>query len=244
MIPSTRATITAAAAALIAVSGYLGTEYVAIAVLVLLTLTALGWPTLMRVERVYVSSTVIGAGGGLALVSVALGRNEPYLRFMTVALAIITIAALASEVFFPSRRGRAVTYVAATAAGGAVVASGSAWVAVNRTIGAEDLVVCGGVALAVAAIATVLTSNATVNTVLSLVLGSAGGAAMGWFFPQLPWYAGWLTGLVCAVSAALVQELFRREPRPRGWPAGIAAGVAPVLVAGSLVYIAGRLLVG
>ena len=85
---------------------------------------------------------------------------------MTVAVAAVTVAALAAVVFFPPPGpGRAVTYVAATASGGAIVASGAAWVAVNRTNGAEDLVVCGGAALAVAAIASVLTSHPTVNTI-------------------------------------------------------------------------------
>lgn len=244
MISSTRATITAVAAAIIAATGYLGTRYLAAGVLVLIVALALGYPLLMRVTRPRVSSLVIIGGGVLALVAVVLGNNSPYLRYMTVAVAAVTVAALASEVFFPSRPGRAVTYVAATAAGGAIAASGAAWVAVNRTVGSEDLVVCGGAALAVAAIASVATSHPTVNTVGALIVGGLTGGGMAWFFPGLEWYAGVLIGLVCAVSAVLIQELYRREPRPRGWPAGIAAGVAPVLVAGALVYIAGRLLVG
>ena len=79
---------------------------------------------------------------------------------------------------------------------------------------------------------------------IALGLGTITGGVMGYFFPALPWYSGVLIGLVCAVAAVLIQELYRREPRPRGWWPGIAAGVAPVLVAGALVYIAGRLLVG
>ncbi len=244
MIPSTRATITAVAAAVIAATGYLGTRYLAVGVLACIVATAIGYPNLMRVTRPRVTTAIVIGGGMLALVAVVLGRTAPYLRYMTVAVAAVTIAALAAEVFFPTGRGRAVTYVSATAAGGAIVASGAAWVAVARTNGAEDLVVCGGSALAVAAIASVLTTHPTVNTLGALAAGTITGGVMGWFFPDLPWYAGLLIGLVCAVAAVLVQELYRREPRPRGWWPGIAAGVAPVLVAGALVYIAGRLLVG
>jgi len=244
MIPSTRATITAVAAAVIAVTGYLGTRYLAFGVLACILATAVGYPYMTRVTRPRVTSAIIIFGGVLALVAVVLGRNAPYLRYMTVAVAAVTVAALAAEVFFPTGRGRAVTYVAATASGGAIVAAGAAWVAVARTNGAEDLVVCGGAALAVAAIASVLTTHPTVNTLGALTLGTLTGGVMGYFFPALPWYAGLAIGLVCAVAAVLIQELYRREPRPRGWWTGIAAGVTPVLVAGALVYIAGRLLLG
>jgi len=245
MIPSTRATITAVAAAVVAATGYLGTRYLALGVLACIVAAAVGYPYLMRVTRPRVTTAIIIGGGVLALVAVLLGRTAPYLRYMTVAVAAVTIAALAAVVLFPpAGPGRAVTYVAATASGGAIVASGAAWVAVNRTNGAEDLVVCGGAALAVAAIASVLTSHPTANTIGALLAGTITGGVMGAFFPSLPWYAGVLIGLVCAVAAVLIQELYRREPRPRGWWPGIAAGVAPVLVAGALVYIAGRLLVG
>lgn len=244
MIPATRATITAVAAAVVAVTGYLGTRSLAVGVLACIIATAIGYPYMTRVTRPRVTTFIVIGGGLLALVAVVLGRNAPYLRYMTVAVAAVTVAALAAEVFFPASQGRAVTYVAATASGGAIVASGAAWVAVSRTNGAEDLVVCGASALAVAAIASVATTRPTVNTVGALTLGSLTGAVMALIFPDLIWYQGLLVGLVCAVAAVLIQELYRREPRPRGWWVGIAAGVTPVLVAGALVYIAGRLLVG
>lgn len=244
MIPTTRATITAVAAAIIAATGYLGTRYLAAGILLCVLVFAWGWPHLAHVSRTVVSSFVIGAGGALALIAVILGRNEPYLRHMVIAVAAVTIAALASEVFFASQRGHAVTSVAATAAGGAVATSGAAWLAANRTAGAEDLVVAGAVVLAVAAVAAVLTVNANINAVLSIVLGVGTGVAMGHVFPSMSWWGGSLVGLSCAVAVVLTNELYRREPRPRTLMAGIASGVTPVLVAGMLVYLAGRLLVG
>jgi hypothetical protein len=255
MIPTTRATISAAAAALIAATGFLGTRYLAAGVLVLVILTALGWPHLARISstmvsgwimaaRSMVSSWIVAGGGVLAIGAVLLGRTEPYLRYVIVAVAAITIAALVSEIFFPSQRGHAIHSVASTASGGAIVASGATWVAANRTVGAEDLVVAGAVVLAVAAVAAVLTPNANVNALLSLVLGVGTGVGMGLLFPSMTWWGGALVGLSCAVAVVLTNELYRREPRPRTVMAGIASGVTPVLVAGLLVYLAGRLLVG
>lgn len=244
MIPTTRATITALAAAVIAGTGYLGTRYLAIGILVCAVIFAWGWPHLAHVSRTTVSSFVIAGGSTLALVAVVLGRNEPFLRYMVIAVAAVTVAALASEVAFASQRGHAVTSVSGTAAGGAVAASGAAWLAANRTAGAEDLVVAGGVVLAVAAVAAVLTANANVNAVLSIVISVGVGVGMGYLFPTIGWWGGSLVGLSCAVAVVLTNELYRREPRPRTLMAGIASGVTPVLVSGILVYLAGRLLVG
>ncbi|WP_430867867.1 hypothetical protein [Demequina aurantiaca] len=244
MIPTTRATITALAAAVIAGTGFLGTRYLALGIFALVVVLAWGWPHLAHISRTTVSSFVVAGGGALALVAVILGRSEPYLRYMVIAVAAVTLAALASEIFFASERGHAVTSVSGTAAGGAIATSGAAWLAANRTVGADDLVVAGGVALAVAAVAAVLTANANINAVLTIVLGVAVGLGMGYLLPSIGWWGGALVGLACAVTVVLTNELYRREPRPRTVMAGIASGITPVLVSGILVYLAGRLLVG
>lgn len=244
MIPTTRATITAVAASVIAATGFLGTRYLAAGVLLVMAGFAVGWPILTRASRHWVSTAIIGAGSVVALVAVILGRDEPYLRYMVVAVAGIVVAALIAEIFLPSSPGRAVTSVAATASGGAIAASGAAWVASSRTAGAEDLVVAGAAALAMAAVASVITSHATINTVAALVLGAASGGVTGSLFDSITWYGGILVGLAAGVSVVLLAELYRREPRPHSVWAGIASGVTPVLVAGVLVYLGGRLLIG
>ncbi|WP_084039159.1 hypothetical protein [Demequina sp. NBRC 110053] len=244
MNPTTRATITAVAAAVIAVGGFLGTRYLALSALVIMAAFAVGWPVLARVSRRWVSTAIVASGSVLALGAVVLGRQEPYLRYMVVAVAAIVVAALVAEVFLPSPQGRAVTAVAATAAGGAIAAAGAAWVASSRTPGDEDLIVTGAAALALAAVASVVTRNATVNTVGALVLAAASGGATGYVFESITWYGGILVGVAAGVAVVLVAELYRREPRPHSVWAGIASAVTPVLVAGALVYLGGRLLVG
>ncbi|WP_062381434.1 hypothetical protein [Demequina pelophila] len=240
----TRATVSAAAAALVAGAGFLGTRYLAAAVLGLIVALALGWPGLLRASRKRQASVILVGGGAMALASVVLARTEPYLRHMVIALGAMVVAALVSEVFFESSRGRTVTSVAATAAGAVVVASGASWVAASRTVGAEHLVVVAGAALAIAAVGAALTPYAQLNTALALVLATGVGAGIGELFAELSWWSGGATGLLCGVIVTLLTELGRREPRPPGVWAGIASAVAPVLSAGALVYIAGRMLVG
>ncbi|MFV0633912.1 hypothetical protein [Demequina sp.] len=244
MNPTTRATITAVAASVIAVSGFLGTRYLVVGALALMAGFAIGWPRLTRVPRYWVSSAIIGAGSIAALVAVVLGKNEPYLRYVVVAVAAIVVASLLAEVFLPNPRGHAVTAVASTSSGGTIAAAGAAWVAGNLTVGAEDLVVCGAAAVAMAAAVSVLTRRPGVNTFAALTMGCVSGAVTGFLFTSITWYAGILVGLGAGVAVVLMVEMTRREPRPRSVWAGIASAITPVLVAGVLVYLGGRLLVG
>jgi hypothetical protein len=244
MNPSTRAVISAAAAAAIAGSAYLGTRYLALAVFAMIVLAAIGWPVLLRVSRPLVSTAIIIGGGLLALVAVVLGASEPYLRYMVIPVAAMTVAAMIAELFWPSQPGRVVSSVAATAAAGVVAGSGAAWVAADRTPGSEDLVVAGAVAIAVASVTATATSNANINAALTLVFGTATGYGMGTLFDSISWYGGALVGATAGATALIVHELYRREPRPKGVWAGIASALTAVLVAGVLIYIGGRLLVG
>jgi hypothetical protein len=242
--PLTRATATTGAAAVVAVTGFLGTRYLAIGVSALIAVAALGWPRLLRVYRRRVSTVIIGTSGALSVVAIGLGRNEPYLRYGVAAAGAAVLLALAAEVFFPSPPGRAVTSVTGMMAGAMVAVSAGAWVAAVRTPGASDLVVAGAASLAITGIASVLTSKPGVNAAIALTLGTAAGGAMGLLFNSVGWPGGALVGFVAASAVLIVSELTYREPAPRHFFASVASGITPVLAAGVLVYLGGRLLVG
>jgi len=242
--PLTRATATTGAAAVVAVTGFLGTRYLAIGVSALIALAAFGWPRLLRVYRRRVSTVIIGTSGAISVLAIGLGRNEPYLRYGVAAAGAAVLLALAAEVFFPSPPGRAVTSVTGMMAGAMVAVSAGAWVAAIRTPGASDLVVAGAASLAITGIASVLTSKPGVNAAIALTLGTAAGGAMGLLFNSVGWPGGALVGFVAASAVLIVSELTYREPAPRHFFASVASGITPVLAAGVLVYLGGRLLVG
>ncbi len=244
MNPSTRATSAALAAAAIAVGGVYGFQWLAVAVFASLCFLAIGWPALTWTPSWFVGSFVVLGSGAFATVGVLLGRDEPFLRHMVVALAASVIVALTLEVLRPSPPGQVVTAVASTVTGATVAASGAAWIAAARTPGAEDLVVAGALALFVAAIVSTLTSSMAFNTIAAITLGTGIGAASGTVFPSIQWYGGGLVGLLCACSFITVHELTRRDAANRSTLAAIASGIVPVTIAGSLVYIGGRILVG
>ena len=244
MNPWTRATVAAAAAAMLAAAGYFGFRWLAVAVLVLSFVLAIGWPVLSWTPHWIAGSAITLGTGALAVVGVLLGREEPFLRHMVIALAAGTIASLVVEVVRPSPTGQVVTAVAGTVSGAAVAASGAAWIATARTPGAEDLVVAGAVALAVSAIASVLTTRMSINVTVALVLSVGVGIGSGTVFPSIQWYGGALVGFLSACSFIALHELTRREVANTSVWAGIASGIAPVTVGGALVYIGGRILVG
>ena len=244
MTPTTRATISAVAASAIAVAGFYGNLSLAIVISVLIALAAIGWPSIMRISHRKAATIIMVISGAIAVFAVAVGRGEPYLRYAVAAAAAAILLALSSEVFFPSPRGRAVASVAGLAAGGLVAVSGAAWLATGRTAGARDLVVAAGVCLAVAAIGSIATAKANINGILAVTAGAGFGVLMGVLFDTVTPVGGLVVGLVAAASVLIIAEIARREPRPRNRWAALTSGVTPVLVAGALVYIGGRLLVG
>jgi hypothetical protein len=244
MNPSTRATAAALASAAIAVGGVYGFQWLAIAVFATSFFLAIGWPALTWTPNWIIGSFVVLGSGAFATVGVLLGQDEPFLRHMVVALAASVIVAMVLEVLHPSPQGQVVTAVASTVTGATIAASGAAWIAAARTPGAEDLVVAGAAALFVAAIFSTLTRNMTFNTIAAIVFGTSLGAASGTVFPSIEWYGGGLVGLLCACSFVTVHELTRRDVSNTSPLAAIASGIIPVTIAGSLVYIGGRILVG
>jgi hypothetical protein len=215
-----------------------------VAVLTLSFVLAIGWPVLSWTPHWISGSTITLGAGALSVVGVLLGHDEPFLRHMVIALAASAVAALIVEVLHPSPSGQVVTAVAGTVAGATIAASGAAWIATARTPGAEDLVVAGALALAISAIASVLTTRMSINVIAALVLGTGVGIGTGSAFPSIEWYGGGLVGFLCACSFIAVHELTRREVANTSVWAGIASGITPVTVGGALVYIGGRILVG
>lgn len=244
MNPSTRATVTIVTAAVLAGAGVYGPRWLAVVVLGMSFFLAIGWPALTWAPHWLIGSGIVLMSGALAVIGVLLGPDAPFLRHMVAALAASVIVALVLEVLRPSPQGQVVTAVASSVSGATVAASGAAWIAAARTPGAENLVVAGAAALAIAAIASTLTSRMYINLIAALVLGTATGIFTGNLFPNIEWYGGALVGFLAAASFVTVHELTRRDAANRSTLATISSGIAPVTLAGALVYIGGRIFVG
>jgi hypothetical protein len=62
--------------------------------------------------------------------------------------------------------------------------------------------------------------------------------------PAIDTVSGLVAGLAGGVVVVAVRQLFERQPALAGRRAGLAAVVVPVAVAGILVFVVGRVVVG
>ena len=250
---STRAVVTAAVAALVAVAAFLGElpaterlgELPVVGVALLLTLVlAIGWPVLLELPSVLGSAVVIALGGAGAVIAVTATRGQPFLRELPVVVALSVLLAFVNELARQDGRLRLVESVTGTVTGVLVATAAAGWVAAGRAPGGTSLVVSGAVALAVAAAVSAVPlggwTGAVVTSVGAVLAGGAVGAAM----PTMDLLPGGLIGLATGILVAALHVLFDRLPALDRRLASFAVIVLPVSVSGILVYVVGRVLVG
>lgn len=252
MQASNRAVTTAVLATLVAVAGVLGDVSVAgrdgvvlAALLVVLSgVLALGWPVVAGLPARVGSGVVIGLTGLAAVAVVHVATGEPLLGDLPVVFAGAVLASFVAELARRDGRERLVESVAGTVAGALAPVCAAGWLAAERTVAGDAVVVTGAVALAVASALTALPLRGWAGAGATVGAGAAAGAVAGAALPVLGVLSGALLGAVVGVLVAAADALFDRmavlEHRLAGW----AVAVLPVAVTGILVYVVGRVLVG
>ncbi|GIG21391.1 hypothetical protein Cch01nite_21150 [Cellulomonas chitinilytica] len=241
---ATRAVVTAALAALVAVAGYFGGIYVAGAAGLLALVFAVGWPSLAGLPF-RPGSTVVVALAGLGGVAVVhFVADEPYLRDLPVVLAGAIVLAFINELLRRDGRPRLVESVSGTVAGTAVAVAVTGWVATDRSAGGESLVVAGATALAVGSAVVALTLAPLLGAVVTSLAATAAGALAGALLPGMGVVPGAALGFAVGVLVAALHALFDRLPALSRKTAALAAVTLPVTVTGTLVYVVGRVLGG
>ncbi|RMI09748.1 hypothetical protein EBM89_09180, partial [Cellulomonas triticagri] len=155
---------TAVLATLVAVAGVLGDVSVAgrdgvvlAALLVVLSgVLALGWPVVAGLPARVGSGVVIGLTGIAAVAVVHVATGEPLLGDLPVVFAGAVLASFVAELARRDGRERLVESVAGTVAGALAPVCAAGWLAAERTVAGDAVVVTGAVALAVASALTAL----------------------------------------------------------------------------------------
>lgn len=241
---ATRAVVTAALAAAVAVAGYFGGLALSISAAVLAVVFALGWPALAGLPFVVGSATVVALGGVGAVAVVHLTDTQPFLRYLPVVFAAAILLAFVSELLRRDGRTRLVESVSGTVAGTLVAVAVAGWVAIGRTPGGEHLVVVGALALAVGSAVVALHLARWIGALVTAGAAAGAGALGGLLLPGLDPLAGALLGLAVGILVATLHALFDQLPSlEKRWPS-LAAVTLPVTVTGILVYVVGRVLVG
>jgi hypothetical protein len=234
---------TVAAAALLSVAAFAGVGPLAAAALLVVAVTAWGWPTLVDLPSPRGSTTTVALGGAACVAAVALSRHEPLLQWLALALAGAVVAEFVHQLLRRDGRPRLVECVTGTLAGVVVLASMSALLALPRTP-----VEGGGVLLVVipAAIGLSLQALPVPGRLASLagvgVAALLAGLAASFLEPTV--LAGLVTGLVAGAVAIMLHRLLSVLPPAGSAPAWLALALAPLASTGMVGYVALRLLVG
>ena len=129
---ATRAVVTAALAAAVAVAGYLGGLPLTITAALLALAFALGWPSLVGLPFRIGSTVVVAVGGIGAVVVVHLTEDQPYLRFLPVVFAAAILLSFVNELVRRDGRERLVESVSGTVTGTLVAVAAAGWVATGN----------------------------------------------------------------------------------------------------------------
>ncbi|CED90878.1 tellurium resistance protein TerC [Actinomyces succiniciruminis] len=252
----TRLAVASVVPVLLAVSAALPAWVRLIVVVLLVPLTAQGWPALVRTRHDQGATGVITLTGLTAAVLVAITND---FGMAGVVMALSVPAAFIAQMARRDGRKHLVEDLSATVTGNLVMISGAGWCALRTGIADPAVIVPCTLALFTGALLTTLNVRATVLEVLTmtvpaLVAGAAGGAlAMVGFFgvshvgpePALQSAAACLvTGFVAGVLMAAANRVLWTHRWVPGGRAAVASAIVPILSLGAPVYAIARLMGG
>ncbi|WP_244960159.1 tellurium resistance protein TerC [Actinomyces faecalis] len=252
----TRLATAGAVPILLAVTASLPT-WVRLALIVLLVpLTAQGWPALVRSRHDSRATVVIGVTGVVAALAVALSHD---FGSAGVVMALSVLAAFVAQMLRQDGRQGLVEDLSTTVTGNLVVVCGAGWCALEPGVADPAVIVPCCLALLVGALLTTLQVPALVLESLTvavpaLAAGAAGGvlAAVGFFGPAHTGTTAALQSagacLLCGFVAGILMAASNRVLWTHRWvPGGRAAvtsAIVPILAVGGPVYAIARLMGG
>lgn len=252
---SNRAVTSAVLATLVAVAGVVGDLTLAGhsgpvlggLLIALGVVFAVGWPLVAGLPARWHSAVVIALGGAAAVLAVWLSTEQAMLNPVPAVFAGVVLAAFVMQLVRRDGRERLVESVAGTVAGALVPVCSVGWLAAERTVAGDAVVVAGAVALAVGSAVSALPFDGWLRVGIVVGGSTAAGAVVGLALSTIGLLSGTLLGLAVGILVAAATELFRRlDHEGEQWERAALLSVAtlPVAVTGILVYLAGRVLIG
>lgn len=252
----TRLAVAGVVPVLLAVSAALPPWMRLIVVVLLVPLTAQGWPALVRTEHDQGATAVLALTGLMAAVLVAITND---FGMAGVVMAFSVPAAFIAQMARRGGRRNLVEDLSSTVTGNLVMISGAGWCALRSGIADPAIIVPCTLALFTGALLTTLNVRATVLEVLTatvpaLVAGAVGGvlAAVGFFGighvgmeAALQSAAACLVvGFVAGVLMAVANRVLWTHRWVPGGRAAVASAIVPILSLGAPVYAIARLMGG
>jgi len=200
---------------------------------------AWGWPVLHGSSSRFGSSLAIGVTGVLAPAVVAATTDEPYLRFVPVALVVGLAIMFGHQMVRRDGRPRLTDSIGVTSFGLAVVTLGTTWMPLSRSQRATEIAILGFVAIAAAALADLAAGDDRVRPWMLPIAMFLGGAAalvaaavLGGPGPA----PAALVGLLCAAVAHATRRMLSVLPAIASVRGQLSAAAASLLVPGVVAY--------
>ena len=233
-----------ALAALLSGAAYAGRPALVVAVVLICSVVAAGWTTLLDLPSPRGTTTVVAAAGGLAAVAVALTRDEPLLEWLAPALAVAVVGEFVHQLGRRDGRPRMVESVCGSVAGIVVLGSFASVVALSRSPLTADGVVVWTLPVGLAVALQGLPLPGRVAVPLAVVAAGLSGALLGGLLPAPTALAGAVAAALAAAVAVMLHRLLTVLPRAGTSPGWLALSAAPLASSGLVGYVALRLLVG
>ncbi|MCE1177743.1 MAG: hypothetical protein LWW86_01730 [Micrococcales bacterium] len=238
---------TVALAAVLTLCAFVGPVFLAAAVGLVGLLLAWGWPALNGSPSRVGSSTVLGLSSVAAATAAGIVSDDPYLRFLPLAMAASVIGIFLHQLLRRDGRPRLSESVAVTAAGVAVISSGAALIPLPRLEVGDVVVAAAAAAVAAGSLADLLSGRPSLRAwMLPLAMLLGGGAAVGVMAgaggQELG--AAALIGVFASTVAHAMRRVLAVLPPIAGTKGQLAAAAASLLVTGAVVYVPARLLLG
>jgi hypothetical protein len=239
--------------AVVAFSGLLvlsvlaGIPFLAAAVALGAGVLAWGWAGLLGLPSPRGTAFVLGVGTVATVLTGALTREDPFLRWMPAALAVSMIVAFLHQLLRRDGRPRLVESVASVVTALSLIVSGACLVPLPRTADGGAVLAIAAAAVAVSALVDLLARFPRSRPwllPLALVAGTASAVGVAAAVDGVSPAAAAGLGLVAAAVSSALRTVLGALPTMSGARSQLASAAASVLGCGVVVYVVGRLFIG
>lgn len=238
---STRAVLSAVAAATIAVSASLGQVALIVVLGLAVIIFAVGWASLFRLPANGGSTLVVTLTSAGGLACVALTASEPWLRYLPVVLAFGVFLAFINEMLRPIPRTDLIGSLFGTVTGIIIGVCGAGWLAAFKLDSGAEIVVVSAIALAAASIVGAAQMPRWVGVAATFLVATGAGALTAHFMSGVTVLTGVVQGAIAGLIVSALHALFTHMPNLANKRSAASLVVLPVLAVGILIYVAGRL---
>ena len=230
---------TAAYAALVALTGFAGTELVASAVVLGGLVLAWGWPVLLNLPSPRGSMGVLATGTLLMAAAVVLTRQDPFLAWVPAALAVSVVIAFLHQLMRRDGRPRLTESVAGTTSGLAIISSGVTLAPLPHVLGGGAALAAAMAGLGVGALADPLIGMKRLRQwalPIGMVIGGLAALAVGLVAGEAQTAAMVLLGLMTAGVSHASRRIMAVLPSAGSARAQLAMSASSSMVIGVVVY--------